>query len=69
MDWISVEDRLPEEFVNVIGYLPEIVDGDTEAWTVAECIYVFKQWKLRGEIAPHFVPPTHWMPLPEPPTP
>ena len=55
-EWISVEDRLPEQYSGVI-----VFDGDC----VGEAEYDGKRfhWSADEDIA--FA--THWMPLPEPP--
>lgn len=55
-EWISVEDRLPEQYSGVIAYDGDAVgeafyDGEDFMWTENE----------------DFVFATHWMPLPEPP--
>ena len=60
--WISVEDRLPEKFANVLCLCPsknygsniviDYMESDTGCFA--------RQFKY-GE-------PTHWMPLPAPPT-
>ena len=58
MEWISVKDRLPPEYVKVMCYLE---DGD---YTVG---YLFdkeeNEWNLQSDVGTV----THWMPLPEPP--
>jgi len=59
MEWIKVEDRLPEIGVNVFIYesdgMMEIGEYNVDSWIESrECI-------LRDDV-------THWMPLPEPPT-
>ena len=60
-DWIGVEDRLPEEGIEVIGY-----NGDQ----VGECFIMFFEDDM--PIWAHadfqiFGLVTHWMPLPNPP--
>ena len=64
-DWISVEDRLPEEWVNVIA---------TNGRTVRETYYVSDRYGWRGHIhfdsrrpIKHEEVITHWQPLPDPP--
>ena len=58
--WISVEDRLPEEYVRVLVMVPEanklIGSPDMDTDRVAKDRWV--RWD-------RYV--THWMPLPEPP--
>ena len=60
--WISVEERLPEPFVSVLGYCPE----EEPLPTVHE-VYMsdFGQWCSPRVYGMEKV--THWMPLPEPP--
>lgn len=62
-EWISVKDRLPEQFVSVIVYMPNekpfptVHEGylaDNGKWYSAHCMRGIKEI-------------THWMPLPEPP--
>lgn len=57
-EWISVEERLPEEGQRVLLYSP--ADGVTTGHRLDEIgrFYVSKNYPER---------PTHWMPLPEPP--
>ena len=53
-EWISVKDRLPEPWVEVLVYRGE-------DWTVVSCeVDTNGKWL-------HFFNITHWMPLPEPP--
>lgn len=62
-EWVSVKDRLPEQFVDVLCYFPEKDYGSK-----AEIDYM-------ETIDGHFVSsfkwghPTHWIPLPQPPQP
>lgn len=51
--WISVEDRLPEEDQKVLAYTAES-QGTFEEYRL--CF----GWAIKGRV-------THWMPLPEPP--
>ena len=51
-DWISVKERLPEPWTQVIGILPD--GGFRVTWT-----YYDGSWWDSGI--------THWMPLPDPP--
>lgn len=53
-EWISVKDRLPEPWVEVLVYR----GAD---WPVVSCeVDTNRNWL-------HFFNITHWMPLPEPP--
>jgi hypothetical protein len=60
-EWISVKDRLPQEFVSVLGYMT-----DAEGFPpVRECYMVGRVFffpALRD-----VRPVSHWMPFPEPP--
>lgn len=61
-DWISVEERLPEFWKNVIAYFPKLARTDGR---VRES-YCWRDedgelcWEVESEA-------THWQPLPEPP--
>ena len=60
--WIPVTERLPEEFVSVLVYIP----SDSPFQTVREAYFVNGSWGAKMWIygADEI---THWMPLPEPP--
>jgi hypothetical protein len=59
--WISVEERLPENFVSVIGYLP--IDGEEGLPPTREVYHTERGWfaPALGELC--IV--THWMSMPE----
>ena len=58
MDWISVEDRLPELHIDVLVYQR----GDSDVWFIdTNYRYSGGAWSEDYEVS-------HWMPLPEPPT-
>lgn len=61
-EWISVEDRLPAKFTHVLCLYPSKNYGSN--------IVVDYMESDRGYFAYQFKygEPTHWMPLPEPPT-
>lgn len=61
-EWISVEDKLPEKFMNVLCLYPSKNYGSN--------IVVDYMESDRGYFAEQFRygEPTHWMPLPTPPT-
>lgn len=60
--WISVKDRMPEEFTSVIVHVP----GENQWSTVREAYFARGGWCTRiGIFSTDDV--THWMPLPEPP--
>ena len=59
-EWISVEDRLPEDGVEVLAY-----DTDHEIYALAErCLDSLRA----SDESTYYLRPTHWMPLPEPPS-
>ena len=55
-EWISIDDKLPEENMDVRVYEPEV--GQCVAWLDDGDFYA---------LGVNFVEPTHWMPLPDPP--
>lgn len=59
--WISVTERLPENFVSVLGYMPESMPFPP----VRECYMVGDAFFFPALQDTRLV--THWMPLPEPP--
>lgn len=69
--WISVEDRLPEDYVHVLIYA---IDKVCKDWQIARTFYTHK---MHGSQIGGWVQPwqcfntrfqiTHWMPLPQPP--
>ncbi len=66
-EWISVEERLPDEGVRVLvcniygGSLPN--QGDT-GYVVDHGVMEDGEWCIQDDLFFHV---THWMPLPEPP--
>ena len=56
-EWISVKDRLPQNFSTVIGYEP--------GSRIGEVNYENKKFEWADDEKVSFV--THWMPLPQPP--
>lgn len=64
-EWISVEDRLPPNYIPVLCYIPSL---SSSMWqTVHEChIGADGEWHLATAPA-YREEVTHWMPLPEPP--
>ncbi len=70
MKWSSVEDRLPSETSNVVGFI-EGSDGKSIAIEQIKCYicpeYKFVIWEtLDDEDVEGWV--THWMPMPELPS-
>ena len=59
-DWISVEDRLPDNDLLVLAYIfnPYTIDS----WITTGVRYNGSSWSGNGHCNV-----THWMPLPEPP--
>lgn len=59
--WISVEERLPEPFVSVLAYIPDMTPWSPvrEAYRVGNAFYV-PALADREHV-------THWMPAPAPP--
>ena len=64
MEWISVEDRLPD-----MDYMPVLVAVCPPSQTnETHYAYIFKgRWNVLDEDGNHADFITHWMPLPEPP--
>lgn len=66
-EWISVKDRLPEVFDEVLVYYNGFI---AVAWRETEKIkngIVGWHWNLQKYYPESLVNVTHWMPLPEPP--
>ena len=61
MEWISVEDKLPEEYQQVLAYYY----GDV--YVLAYYDGGFKDFDEQGYPDEPFEDISHWMPLPEPP--
>lgn len=59
--WISVAERLPEQFVSVLGYMTDAGDFPN----VRECYLVGGAFFFPALMDAH--PVSHWMPLPEAP--
>lgn len=64
--WINVNDRLPEEYVNVLLYVPNdtptvgYLGKDREFYAMYNNLYDYEEYvKIK------WVEVTHWMPLPE----
>lgn len=60
-EWISVDERLPKEFVSVLGYMTDAEDFPS----VRECYMVGRVFFFPALNDVH--PVSHWMPLPEAP--
>ena len=59
--WISTAERLPENFVSVLGYMTDAGDFPP----VRECYTVGNAFYFPALCDKH--PVSHWMPMPEPP--
>lgn len=61
-EWISVEDRLPEEKVNCIVHYRHAYCDNDGYWAIGFCCYDGEKFLFDPAYKV-----THWMPLPEPP--
>ena len=61
-EWISVNDRLPEEKVNCIVHYKHAYCDNDDFWAIGMCFYDGNKFQLYWSYKV-----THWMPLPEPP--
>ena len=61
-DWVSVDDRLPEEKVDCIVHYKHAYCNNDGYWAIGFCFYDGE--KFRIDLAYKV---THWMPIPQPP--
>ena len=61
-EWISVDDRLPEEKANCIVYYQHSYCDNDGYWAIGMCFYDGEKFQLNPAYKV-----THWMPLPDPP--
>ena len=61
-EWISVEDRLPEEKVNCIVHYKHAYCNNDDYWAIGICFYDGEKFQIGLAYKV-----THWMPLPAPP--
>lgn len=65
MEWISVEDRLPQNFEHVLAYAIENEDFPFLDARFFEASHYNGRWTECVDTC--LIDVTHWMPLPEPP--
>ena len=61
-EWVSVDDRLPEEKVNCIVHYQHAYCDNDGYFAIEFCFYDGEKFRLDPAYKV-----THWMPLPEPP--
>ena len=61
-EWVSVEDRLPEEKVNCIVHYKHAYCNNDDYWAIGICFYDGEKFQIGLAYKV-----THWMPLPQPP--
>ena len=61
-EWISVDDRLPEEKVNCIVHFKHAYCDNDDYWAIGICFYDGKKFQMDLSYKV-----THWMPMPQPP--
>lgn len=61
-EWISVDERLPEEKANCIVYYKHAYCDNDDYWAIGICFYDGEKFRFDSAYKV-----THWMPLPEPP--
>ena len=61
-EWISVDDRLPEEKVNCIVHYQHAYCDNDGYWEIGICFYDGEKFQINPAYKV-----THWMPIPHPP--
>ena len=61
-EWVSVDDRLPEEKANCIVYYQHAYCDNDDYWAIGMCFYDGEKFRVDPAYKV-----THWMPLPQPP--
>ena len=61
-EWISVDDRLPEEKVDCIVHYKHAYCDNDDYWAIGICFYDGEKFRIDLSYKV-----THWMPLPLPP--
>jgi hypothetical protein len=64
--WVSVDDELPENGVEVLFYIAELNQIELGAYKGSKCSWVTPYSDMEHRCGDGWV--THWMPLPLPPT-
>ena len=59
-EWISVDERLPEEKVNCIVYYKHAYCDNDDYWAIGICFYDGEKFQINPAYKV-----THWMPLPQ----
>lgn len=60
-EWISVNDRLPEEKANCIVHYKHAYCDNDDYWAIGICFYDGEKFRMDWSYKV-----THWMPLPKP---
>ena len=61
-EWISVDDRLPEEKVNCIVHYKHAYCDNDDYWEIGICFYDGEKFQIGLSYKV-----THWQPMPQPP--
>ena len=61
-EWISVDDRLPEEKVNCIVHYKHAYCDNDDYWAIGICFYDGEKFQMDLSYKV-----THWQPMPQPP--
>ena len=61
-EWISADDRLPEEKANCIVYYQHAYCDNDDYWAIGMCFYDGEKF----QVSPAYKV-THWMSMPQPP--
>ena len=61
-EWVSVDERLPEEKVDCIVHYKHAYCDNDDYWAIGMCFYDGEKFQL----GPAYKV-THWMPIPQPP--
>ena len=67
MEWISVEERLPEKYETILLFRPEKGAEKDQIWCGWRIRHIGGQPAYRTDTEDRLDGITHWMPLPEPP--